>query len=555
MDLKTKLQAIFKGEYLDDATTKETYSKDASIFEITPQAILCPQDSADIQNLVQFVHKENKGSEQKLSITPRSAGTDMSGGAVNDSLIIDMTKHFNKVLEVGEDYAITQPGVFYRDFEPQTLAKGLLLPCYTASRELNTVGGMVANNSAGEKTLSYGQTERYVAQLKVIFSDGKEYLVKPLTKAELDKKIAQKDFEGNIYKGIYELIEENYDLIQKKKPQVSKNSAGYYLWNVWDRQTFDLTKLIVGSQGTIGVVTEIKFKLVKPTTHSELLVVFMKDLDNLGTIVNKILEFHPESFESYDDYTMKVATKFLPEVLKVMKPKNIIKLGIQFIPEMWMALVGGLPKLVMIAEFTGHSEEEVQQKCKEAQKAIEQFKLKTRITVDREEAKKYWTVRRESFNLLRHHTDHMRTAPFIDDIVVKPDVLPEFLPKLREILSQYNLIYTIAGHIGNGNFHIIPLMDFTKPETAQIIPELSTKVYNLLFQYNGSMTGEHNDGMVRGPYLEKMFGSEMYQLFKNVKEIFDPENIFNPHKKIDATFDYSFSHLAQNHQNPHTPNS
>lgn len=542
--VKEAIKTVFKGELSDDEQTLTTYSKDASIFDIKPQLVLSPNDSSDIQSLVRYI---NTNPGQNLSITPRSAGTCMSGGAIGESLILDMTKHFNKVLEVGDDFSITQPGVFYRDFEVKTLEKGLLLPCYTASREINTVGGMVGNNSAGEKTLTFGQTKDWVSSLKVILSDGNEYIFYPLTKSELDKKLAQTDFEGKIYNRLFNLLDENYDLIQKARPEVSKNAAGYLLWDAWDKNTFDLSKLIVGSQGTLGIVTEIKFKLIKPNKHSKLLVIFLHNIEELETVVNKVLEFKPESFESYDDQTLKVAMRFLPEVLKVFKPGSLISLIFSFLPEMWMSISGGMPKLVLLAEFTGSSEEEVNQKCMQAQLGIKQFKLKNRITASEEETRKYWVLRRESFNLLRHHAKHMRTAPFIDDIVIKPKYLPEFIPKLELILKDYNkdIIYTMAAHIGNGNLHIIPLMDFTKERTKQLIPEISRRVYDLVFEYHGSMDGEHNDGMVRGPYLPQMFGEDIYQLFKEVKNIFDPDNIFNPHKKVDATFEYSYAHLSK----------
>ncbi|MDO8498910.1 MAG: FAD-binding oxidoreductase [bacterium] len=539
-DLKDQLQAQVKGEVLDDVTTLAICSHDASIFESKPQVVVAPKDTEDIEKLVQFVTSHNP----QLSLTARSAGTDMSGGAVNDSITLDMTKHFNRVLKVGEDFAVTQPGVHYRDFEAETLKHHLLLPCYPASRELCTVGGMAANNSAGEKTLSMGQTKKYVKKIKAVLSDGKEYTFEPLNKVQLQKKLAQKDFEGEIYRKVHKLIEANYDLIQKARPTVHKNSSGYLLWDVWDRKTFDISKLLVGSQGTLGIITEIEFRLIQPKAYSNLLVIFLKDLKNVGEIVNKVLTHQPESFESFDDYTLRVAMRFLPEVIKVFKPHGLISLLVQFLPEVWMSLTGGIPKLILIAEFTGDSKEEVERKCLEAQKDLSSFKVKTRITKSEDEARKYWVLRRESFNLLRHHSMGLRTAPFIDDIIVKPEFLPEFLPKLQTLLEEYKLVYTIAGHIGDGNFHIIPLMNFKDPQTREIIPELSSKVYKLVFEYHGSMSAEHNDGLVRGPYLLQMFGEKVSQLFKDVKRIFDPQDIFNPHKKADADLQYSLAHIV-----------
>lgn len=550
MSLKDQL-TDFKGEVFDDEDILKKYSQDASIFEIKPQLVAAPADSQDIKNLISFVKKR---PDLNLSITPRAAGTCMSGGAVGESIILDMTKHFNQILEVGSDFAIVQPGVYYRDFEKKTLQHDLILPCYTASREINTVGGMVGNNSAGEKTLSYGQTKDWVEKLQVVLSDGNEYIFEPLTIEELKKKLTQKDFEGAIYRQIANLLNENHHLIYRAKPQVSKNSAGYLIWDVWDGQKFDLSKLIIGSQGTLGIVTEIKFRLTHPKKHSKLLVIFMPDLEGLETIVNLVLAHQPESFESYDDQTLGVALKFLPEVIKVIKPKNLLSLAMSFLPEMWMTLWGGMPKLVLLAEFTGSTPQEVDLKCIKAKLDLKKFHLKTRITSTEEEAKKYWVLRRESFNLLRHHAGNRRTAPFIDDIIVQPSQLPKLLPRLKTILDDYKnlMIYTIAGHIGNGNFHIIPLVNLEDEKTLQAIPEISRRVFELVFEFKGSMDAEHNDGLIRGPFLEAMFGEDIYQLFKKIKNIFDPDNIFNPHKKVDATWEYSLAHITHQQVLPHS---
>ena len=178
------------------------------------------------------------------------------------------------------------------------------------------------------------------------------------------------------------------------------------------------------------------------------------------------------------------------------------------------------------------------------------------MTVCEEESNKYWDIRRESFSLLRKHVFGLHTAPFIDDIIVRPEFLPKFIPELNRILKQYNLTYTIAGHAGDGNFHVIPLMDFSLPDTSKIIMELGESVYNLVLKYHGSITAEHNDGIIRTPYLEKMYGKDMIKIFKEIKNIFDPGNIFNPGKKVisgDGNGDkkYMVSHIALEHNIDH----
>ncbi|MBU6415388.1 FAD-binding oxidoreductase [Patescibacteria group bacterium] len=537
------LKKIIAGEAWTDAQTLDAYSHDASLFALRPEAVVFPRDAVDVGAVVRYVSDAALRGE-RVSITPRSAGTDMSGGAISESIIVDVTRHINRIKEIGSEYAVVEPGMLYRDFEKETLKHGLLLPCYPASRELCAIGGMIANNCGGEKTLVYGKMEKYVREITMVLRDGNPYVFRSLTAPELEEKKKLAAVEGKIYRGISELVEQNYELLQNAKPRVSKNSSGYYLWNVLDKAagTFDLTKLIVGSQGTLGVITEAKIALIKPKAYSRLLVIFLRDMSSLASVINHVLKFQPESFESYDDHTFTVALKLFPAIAKQLRG-NIIRMAFQFFPEFWMAITGGIPKLVLLAEFTGDSAGEAEEKANLAEKSLADFHLKTKITKSDAEAEKYWVVRRESFNLLRHRVKNMRTAPFIDDIALLPEQLPEFLPKLYAMLNEYDILYTIAGHAGDANFHIIPLMDFSRPDAKKIIEELAEKVYKLVFDFHGTMSGEHNDGLIRGPYLEMMYGKEVYHLFEQTKQIFDPHNIFNPGKKTGASLKYALDHI------------
>ena len=543
MELKEELQAILKGEVEDSSEILEEYSKDASLFEVKPRLVVFPKNTEDVKSLVRFV-KKHPG--ENLSLTCRSGGTDMTGGPLTKSIVVDMARYFNNILEIKENRARVQPGVWYRDFEKEAAKQNLLLPCYPASKDICTLGGMVANNAGGEKTLHYGKTEDYIMELKVVLQDGEEYVVKSLLAQELQAKMALKGFEGEFYQKLYTLVKENDSLLLDAKPKVSKNSAGYYLWNIWNEATFDLTKLFVGSQGTLGIITEITFKLVVPKKHSTLLVLFLYNFAPLAKLTNTLLKHKPESLESYDDHTLRFAMSHIPDFVKLLKG-SIITLAFQFIPEVLMFFKGGLklPKLVVLAEFTGDSEAEVYQKANAAKKDLAGFKLQMRITKSDKEELKYLTVRRQSFNLLRHHVKGKRTAPFIDDIIVPPEALSEFLPKLRYILSQYKkIVYTIVGHVGDGNFHIIPLMNLKREENRALIIPLMEQVHKLIFSYGGSMTAEHNDGIIRTPFLEDMFGKEVVDLFSKTKDIFDPQNIFNPGKKTNGDIDFAFSHLS-----------
>lgn len=522
----------FTGEIDNSPDTLNQYSEDTSIFKIQPQLVVFPKNKTDIAILIHYVHTRRS----ELSLTARSAGTDMSGGPLTNSIVVDFLRYFNQIITVNKEYAVTQPGVFYRDFETATLKHGVIMPSYTASRELNTVGGMVANNSAGEKSLTYGKTERYVRELKVMLQDGIEYTLKKLSRVELEAKKSQHDYEGEIYRRLEQLLLDNHQAIKEAKPIVSKNSAGYGIWNVWNEadDTFDLTQLFVGSQGTLGFITEITFDLVKPKPASRMLILFLRPhhFSELGRIVNVILTHKPESFESYDDKTFNVMLRVFPKLFWRLGG-NPFKMLHDFWPEIKLVLEGGIPKLVLMAEFTADTDTEAALITKRAETAVQKFQIATHITQTQSEADKYWTIRRESFKLLRENVSDKHTAPFIDDFVVLPEHLPEFLPRLYKILDEYELLYTVAGHVGDGNFHIIPLMDFARPDFVSIINELSERVYTLVGEFHGSITGEHNDGLIRTPYLYKMFSPRVLTVFQEIKEIFDPHRIFNPHKKVD----------------------
>ncbi|RJQ28549.1 FAD-binding oxidoreductase [Candidatus Parcubacteria bacterium] len=541
--LQDDIKRFFRGDVATDEATLEKYSVDTSLFKVRPAVVAFPKGAEDLKNLVEFVNVE-RDAGKNLSITARAGGSDMSGGPLGESIVVEFDRYINRIKKMEDGYAIVEPGLYYRDFEVEAEKRGVFLPSYPASKHLCAMGGIVANNAGGEKTLAYGKTEKYVDELKVVLSDGEEYTLEPLSKADLDRKMKLNTFEGEVYRRVYKLLEDNYDAIQAAKPKVSKNSAGYFLWNVWDRNTFDLTKLFVGSQGTLGLITEIKFRLIKRKRYSRLAVVFLRSLKELPFLITTVLGFKPESFESYDDKTLKLALKFLPDIVKVLKG-GFVSLLFKFLPEFWMVLKGGFPKLVLLVELTGDDEKEVNGRLEKLRLALRAHKVNVRITKSEAEAEKYWTIRRESFNLLRRRVQGKQTAPFIDDIIVEPGKLPEFLPRLSAILDQYKskMVYTIAGHVGDGNFHIIPLMNLRDPSVRSVIPKLAEEVYKLVIEFGGSITAEHNDGLIRSPFLKTMYGEKIYALFEEIKKIFDPRNIFNPGKKIGATMEYALKHL------------
>lgn len=522
--------AGFEGEILSDTENLIPYENDTSILELRPELAVKPEGVEDIKKLVSFVSSE-KGNNKTISLTARAAGTGMAGGALNESIIVDVA-NLNHIKSVTSERVVAESGVYYRDMDIETKKLGVIMPSFPASRDLCAVGGMTGTNASGEMTLSFGSTRDWVKRIKAVLSDGNEYEFKPLSVAELDEKKKLQGFEGDLYRRMYDLLEDNYDLIKNAEPKVAKNSTGYALWKVWDRNTFDLTQLFTGSEGTLGIFTEIEFALIKPKEQRKLVVVFLKDFSKLTEVVATVLSHKPETFETYDDRVIQFTMRYLPEFVKTMKT-GLIKLGLSFIPEALMVLrQGGMPKLVLLAEFTGETEEEALKKANEAFEDLKQYKLQMEIMQTSKQAEKFWKMRHDSFNIMRKHSGKNKTAPLVDDIIVEPKKLPEFLPKLEAIMEKYKIVYTIQGHIGDGNFHIFPLMDLHEAHYRDMIIEITEKVFALVFEFGGSMSAEHNDGIIRTPFLRQMYGDEVIGLFEETKNIFDPKNIFNPGKKV-----------------------
>jgi len=538
-----KLHAIFKGSILTHREDRLAYSHDASIYEVLPQAVLEPRDSKDIQNLVSFVN-EHKSTYPNLSITPRSAGTDMSGASIGNSLVLSMTRYFSKIEGLSGNILHTQPGVYMRDIDPFLEKYGLMLGSVPASRAISTVGGMVGNNAGGEQSLRYGNTERSVRELKVVFADGKEYTVRPLHKKELDVLMKKNTFEGRLYKQVYDLIEANYDLIHNARPNVNKNSMGYNLWSVWDRMTgiFDMTRLITGSQGTLGIVTDIKIEAVPKAPHTGLLLAYLTSFKQLGEIIPLVMKYKPATFEGFDDITFNLGLKYFKTFSKQLGAKEMLR------QQAWLfgqvaRFKGHLPNIVLMIEFEGATKEEVYKKISNLHDVLKKYHLRMDIESDEASSAPFWQIRRSSLSLLRNRVKDKYASPFIDDMTVQPKYLPEFLPKLRRIIRKYKLPATLSGHFGDGNFHIVPLMNIESPKEQAKLEPVMRELIPLVLKYGGTMAGEHNDGMVRGPWLSAVFGDDVFAIFKHTKEIFDPHYIFNPHKKTDASWEYSMDHI------------
>lgn len=546
-DLRSDIQRVIEGDVDDSRETLKKYSHDTSLFEVKPKLVVYPKNKSDLTALVEYVN-EHRDLDPTLSLTGRSAGSDMSGGPLNTSIILDFTKYFTDY-DVDEDNlkARVEPGVYYRDFEKEILPEHLSLPPYPASKRLAALGGMIMNNCAGENTLRYGQMRNFVNEITMVLRDGKAHTFRKLNREELDEKLKEDNFEGELYRKMYTLLDENYDMVQQAKPKTSKNSAGYALWDIYDREagTFDLAQLFVGSQGTLGLFSSAQVRLVDEKPHKRLITLFFSSWDDMPDVVNDLLPYDPESLEAFDKETLKLGIRFMPEIAK-RAGSRFIPFVLQFLPEVGFGLrMFGLPELIVLVELSEDSKEELERKSDEIDVLLRKREILHRVIRDEKEAEKYWVMRRESFSLLREHVHGKRTVPFIDDFCINPKDIPSFLPKAVSLLKSYGIKVNIAGHAGNGNFHIIPLMDLSKKSEREKIFPLADEFYDLVISYKGTITAEHNDGLIRSAYLEKMYGKKVYTLFEEVKNIFDPDNIFNPGKKVFIDEEFIEDHIRK----------
>lgn len=580
--MRKKLEELLEGDVSTDEKELASRSVDWSLFKIVPDMIVYPKHNEDLEKLVHFVNDHNQKNEQKLTLTARAAGSDMSGGPLNHSIIVDVTRYMNNFIQLQEgdfgtqthrenfSYPIvgkakTQTGIYYLAFEDEVAKKNMLMPAYPASRKLAAVGGMVANNGAGERSFRYGQNKDFVDWMKVVLADGRQYELHPLTFSELQLLFGEKNYLSHIAREIYTLIKDNWELIQEKRPRTSKNSAGYLIWEVLQSPSledfergigfFDLTKLFVGAQGTTGIISEIQYKLVPQENKTKMLVMFVNDIYDLPRIVSLFKKHNLETTEIYDDNTFKIGMKFFKDFIKDKGFLPAIRYTVRFFPEFWMAITGGIPKFIVLGEMVGNDENKLEQETSavlhDLQKELPQ--VKSLMIKNKREMQKYIDFRHDSFKLLTEHSKKSRgarlgtrTAPFIDDIAVLPEYLPEYIPRLVAILNEYkdDFVYTIAGHLGDGNFHVVPLVDMFDSKNKERILEISERVYTLALEYKGTITAEHNDGIVRTPFLPQMFGDEMIEVFTRIKNICDPHNIFNPGKKIGMTKDDITKYLA-----------
>lgn len=531
------LQEHLLGEVMTSPDARRYFATDTSVLTLTPAMVVYPRNEADVRKTARFTWQLAERG-RVIPITARGAGTDQAGAALGAGIIMAFPAHMNRVLEFDDKSGVVsvEPGANYAKVQQALMTHGRFLPPFPASYEYSTLGGAVANNASGEKTFKYGSTRDYVRGLRVVLANGEVIETGRLNKKDLAKKLGLTSFEGEIYRAIDALIEENHEIISQMEPDVTKNSAGYSLADVKQRDgSFDLTPLFVGSQGTLGIVTEAVFDTEFYNPRPALFVAHFDTIEQVQTAVLELrgLAEVPSAIEMVDDNLLNLVNKINPNQLSdvIQKP---------------------FPRVMLFVEFD--NPERVQKKIlKKAQKILDKYAKTVELEMDPHEQDRIWAIRHSSAIVVGHTEGRVKALPIIEDGIVPPERFGEYLEGVYNMFARNHLQAAVWGHAGDGNLHMQPFLDLSQVGDRQTAFRVIDDYHNLVLSLGGSITAEHGDGRLRGPYLEKMYGPEIYELFQKVKQIFDPYNTLNPGVKVNVDLDavkrllrqgYTIEHLS-----------
>jgi glycolate oxidase len=485
LSIPEDLLRIAKGEILPDSWTRQVYSVDASHYETTPIAVACPVDEGDLQMICEY------GMLKRIPVTARGAGTGLLGQSLSHGISMDFTKHMNRILEIGEDYVVVQPGIVKSVLDNALRKKGKFLPPDPASSNYCTIGGMIANNSSGIHCLGYGNTIDFLEGVNVIYADGKAGFANA---CKYDIQMAK----------LRELLWPNSDQIRKGYPNVSKNSCGYRLDAVIQGAKFLPHKLFAASEGTLGIISSAKLRILDIPEYRCMMVLGFENMLEAMSAVSVILRFSPVALELLDH----TITSPLDETSN--------------------ANAGSL----LFVEFAGNTID-IEQLLMCCRQALAGKCSLLEYASDDESMAKTWRARKSALNqVMRVTVGGRRPIGLIEDTVVHPSFLVNHASSLLRIYGKYKLNYVMYGHVGDGNLHTRPLINLDSENEVELITRIANRVFAKVIRNGGTITGEHGDGLARVGYIEMMYGKTLTKLFSRVKKLFDPYFILNPGKKV-----------------------
>ncbi len=518
-----ELQSRLLGSVTDDPDTLEHFSTDQSIFTAAPTAVVYPQNTADVCKTVQFAD-ERTASGRPLPIVARGKGSDQSGGSVGEGLQIVFPAHMNKLIRLDRNTVTVQPGIIVHTLQQALYTHLRHIPQAPIGDEYSTIGGVVASASGGEKSVKYGTIRRAVRSLKVVLADGSLIETRRISARELNRKKGLSTLEGELYRKFDNLLTDHEALIKKSQVTGVENSTGYDLWSVRGKNgSFDLSQVFIGSQGTLGLITEITLAIAPYNPRTTLVVGNFDSVPEATAAVKRLLTLEPSAVEIVDHNVLEFHHNLRPADLKDLIPEDV-------------------PRLVMLVEFDNASQFSQKLRSTKAARIIKRHNGTVRISTNPVEQVALWKIRRASVAAWLGHGPK-KALPFVEDAAVPVDKLAQLFDKIYKLLAKHDLEVAIWGHAGTGNLRFQPRLDLARKKDVDKLFTLSHEYIDLVISLGGVPSATHNDNLLRAASLAKIYGEEFFELLATTKHIFDPQNIFNPTKKTGATEDYIRAHL------------
>ena len=505
------LQEHLIGEVTDSLEVRRYFSRDASILEIFPSLVVYPANENDVRKTVRFSWQLAQRGKL-LPITARGGGTDTSGAAIGSGIVMSFTAHMDRILALDpkKEFVTLEPGISFHSLQQTLFTHGLFLPPYPATFGYATIGGGLANNSVGEKSVKYGDMRKHTERLSVVLANGEVIETGPIGKRELNKKLGLATLEGDIYRAIDTLLEENHGLIRDelKQHRALHNRAGYNIFDVKKKASFDLTPLFLGSQGSLGIITEATIQLARHNPLTELAVVSLGDLASLHDILPKILQLNPSVCEMVSQGAVQQITRLNPNQLKGVldRPADAIHLIIEFDDGKEAAQKKAIKSLEKLAERAGGS---------------------LQVADSAEDRDRINKLRLSLATLFWERQGGARAIPVAEDISVPLDRLADYLKLASRIYTESGLAPAMWGQAGDGIVRMSPVLDLSQVGDRQKLFKVADLLYKSAVTMGGSITGSAGDGRIRAPYLGHVYGPEMSKLMLQIKKIFDPYGILN----------------------------
>ncbi|VXD20857.1 FAD-binding and (Fe-S)-binding domain-containing protein [Marinoscillum sp. 108] len=522
------LEKQLEGELFTDETTRKLYATDASAYREIPLAVAIPESDADIVALIRFAN------EHGTSVIPRTAGTSLAGQVVGGGIVVDVSKHFNQILEINEKegWARVQPGIVRDDLNAALKPYGYFFAPETSTANRAMIGGMIGNNSCGSNSIVYGSTREHLMEVNTILADGSQAWFGPLDMnaflARCNGMSTSGELEASIYFQIKEMLsdQENLGAIKEGFPKASvpRRNTGYAIDMLAEMvpfkengAVFNFSKLIAGSEGTLAFVTSAKIKLTPiAPPHKRLVCIHCHTIDESLRANLVALKHQPTACELMDHYVLE-ATK-----------RNITYRDYRFFVE-------GDPQAILVAELTHDSEEAADVAAAALIKDLQDAGYGYSFPVIAgEDIKKVWGLRKAGLGLLSNVAGDAKPAPVIEDTAVDVQDLPEYIAEFNEILARHDLFCVHYAHAGSGELHLRPIIDLKTADGRRLFRTIAEEIATLVKKYKGSLSGEHGDGRLRGEFIPQMVGEHNYELIKKVKQTWDPKNILNPGKIVNT---------------------